>query len=167
MFFNNVPESIETNLEMLDELGGPKTYNHYAWGWTFAGNTPFRRWKRETYRGGVSDPFIVHWPAGFKAKGEIRSQYMHAIDLVPTVLEALNVEAPDSIKGVTQSPIQGLSSPTRSTMPPPRPNTLHSTSRCSGIARSTTTAGAPFAPGRERRSPSRVEGSALRSTRRR
>ncbi len=109
LFFNNVPESIETNLKMLDELGGPKTYNHYAWGWTFAGNTPFRRWKRETYRGGISDPFIVHWPAGFKAKGEIRTQYAHAIDLVPTVLEALSIEPPDSIKGVTQSPIQGLS----------------------------------------------------------
>ena len=109
LFFNNIPESIETNLKMLDELGSPKTYNHYAWGWTFAGNTPFRRWKRETYRGGISDPFVVHWPAGFKAKGEIRTQYAHAIDLVPTVLDALNIEPPESIKGVTQSPIQGFS----------------------------------------------------------
>jgi arylsulfatase len=56
-FFNNVPESLEENLAALDKLGGPETYNHYAWGWTFAGNTPFRRWKRETYRGGISDPF--------------------------------------------------------------------------------------------------------------
>ncbi len=88
---------------------GPTTFNHYAWGWTFAGNTPFRRWKRETYRGGISDPFIVHWPKGIKAKGEIRTQYAHAIDMVPTVLEALGIEAPTSIKGVTQSPIQGLS----------------------------------------------------------
>ena len=93
----------------LDELGGPKTFNHYAWGWTFAGNTPFRRWKRETYRGGISDPFIVHWPKGIKAKGELRTQYAHAIDMVPTVLEALGIEAPTNIKGVTQSPIQGLS----------------------------------------------------------
>jgi arylsulfatase len=108
-FFNNVADSLEQNLAMIDELGGPTTFNHYAWGWTFAGNTPFRRWKRETYRGGISDPFIVHWPKGIKAKGEVRTQYAHAIDMVPTVLEALGLEAPTSIKGVTQSPIEGLS----------------------------------------------------------
>jgi arylsulfatase A-like enzyme len=108
-FFNNVPDSLEQNLSLIDELGGPTTFNHYAWGWTFAGNTPFRRWKRETYRGGVSDPFIVHWPKGIKAKGEIRTQYAHAIDMVPTVLEALGIEAPASIKGVTQAPIEGHS----------------------------------------------------------
>jgi arylsulfatase A-like enzyme len=109
LFFNNVPETAADALKMIDELGGPKTFNHYAWGWTYAGNTPFRRWKRETYRGGVSDPFIVHWPKGIKAKGEIRTQYAHAIDMLPTVLEALGLEAPDSIQGVTQSPIQGVS----------------------------------------------------------
>jgi arylsulfatase len=108
-FFNNVPDSLKQNLEMIDELGGPTTFNHYAWGWTFAGNTPFRRWKRETYRGGISDPFIVHWPKGIQAKGEVRTQYAHAIDMVPTVLEALGLEAPISIKGVTQSPIEGHS----------------------------------------------------------
>jgi len=108
-FFNNVPDSLEENLQKIDELGGPSTFNHYAWGWTFAGNTPFRRWKRETYRGGISDPFIVHWPKGIKAKGEVRVQYAHAIDMVPTVLEALGIEAPDSIKGITQSPIEGHS----------------------------------------------------------
>ena len=109
LFFNNVPESLEDNLRVLDELGGPKHYNHYPWGWTWAGNTPFRRWKRETYRGGISDPFIVHWPKGIKARGEIRTQYAHAIDMVPTVLEALQIDPPASIKGVTQSPIQGVS----------------------------------------------------------
>jgi arylsulfatase A-like enzyme len=108
-FFNNVPDSLDENLRKIDELGGPSTFNHYPWGWAFAGNTPFRRWKRETYRGGVSDPFIVHWPKGIKAKGEIRTQYAHAIDMVPTVLEMLDIEAPTSIKGVSQSPIQGLS----------------------------------------------------------
>jgi len=70
---NNVPESLEENLAALDKLGSPETYNHYAWGWIFAGNTPFRHCKRETYRGGISDPFIVHWPRGIKAKGEIRT----------------------------------------------------------------------------------------------
>ena len=114
-FFNNVPDSLEQNLATIDELGGPKTFNHYAWGWTFAGNTPFRRWKRETYRGGISDPFIVHWPKGIKAKGEVRTQYAHAIDMVPTVLEALGIEAPTNIKGVTQSPIRASASPMLST----------------------------------------------------
>jgi arylsulfatase len=109
LFFNYVPESLEENLEAIDELGGPKHHNHYAWGWTWAGNTPFRRWKRETYRGGVSDPFIIHWPEGIKAKGEVRDQYAHAVDMVPTVLEALDVEPPEAIKGVTQSPIEGIS----------------------------------------------------------
>jgi len=108
-FFNNVPDSLEENLTKIDELGGPSTFNHYAWGWTHAGNTPFKRWKRETYRGGVSDPFLVHWPKGISSKGQVRTQYAHAIDMMPTVLEALGLEAPTSIKGVTQSPIEGHS----------------------------------------------------------
>ena len=109
LFFNNVPESLEDNLTMADELGGPRTFNHYAWGWTWAGNTPFRRWKRETYRGGISDPFIVHWPAGIQGRGEVRTQYTHAIDMLPTILEATGIETPAEIKGVTQSPIEGVS----------------------------------------------------------
>jgi arylsulfatase A-like enzyme len=108
-FFNNVPENLEQNLAAIDDIGGPKYFNHYPWGWTHAGNTPFRRWKRETYRGGTSDPFIVSWPKGINARGEIRSQYAHAIDMVPTVLDALGIEAPTTIRGVTQSPIEGFS----------------------------------------------------------
>ena len=108
-FFNNVPDSLEENLKKIDKLGGPETFNHYPWGWTFAGNTPFRRWKRETYRGGISDPFIAHWPKGIKSKGEIRTQYAHAIDMVPTVLDALEIQAPAAIRGITQSPIEGVS----------------------------------------------------------
>jgi len=108
-FFNNVPDSLAENLQKIDEIGGPSTFNHYPWGWTHAGNTPFRRWKRETYREGISDPFVVHWPKGIQARGEVRTQYAHAIDMVPTVLEALGIEAPVSVKGVTQSPIEGHS----------------------------------------------------------
>jgi arylsulfatase A-like enzyme len=108
-FFNNVPDDLQQNLAAIDDIGGPKYFNHYPWGWTHAGNTPFRRWKRETYRGGASDPFIVCWPKGIKAKGEIREQYCHAIDMVPTVLDALDIEPPTHIRGVTQSPIQGFS----------------------------------------------------------
>ena len=109
LFFNFVPESLEQNLAALDDLGGPKYFNHYPWGWTWAGNTPFRRWKRETYRGGISDPFIVHWPKGIAARGEVRTQYAHAIDMLPTVLDALGLEPPVSLRGVTQSPLEGVS----------------------------------------------------------
>jgi arylsulfatase len=109
LFFNFVPESLEQNLAAIEDIGGPKYFNHYPWGWTWAGNTPFRRWKRETYRGGISDPFIVHWPQGMAARGEIRTQYAHAIDMVPTVLEALGVEPPARIRGVAQSSIEGVS----------------------------------------------------------
>jgi arylsulfatase len=108
-FFNNAPESVEDSVKAIDELGGPTTFNHYPWGWTWAGNTPFRRWKRETYRGGTTDPFIVHWPAGIKSRGEIRDHYAHIIDMVPTILDALGVESPATIRGVTQSPIHGVS----------------------------------------------------------
>jgi arylsulfatase len=107
--FNKVDESLEENLAAIDDLGGPKYFNHYAWGWTWAGNTPFRRWKRETYRGGVSDPFIVHWPAGIEAKGEVRDQFVHAVDMVPTVLDLLGIDPPETIRGVSQSPVEGVS----------------------------------------------------------
>ena len=108
-FFNNAQEPLADSLKVIDEIGGPKHFNHYPWGWTWAGNTPFRRWKRETYRGGASDPFIVSWPQGIKARGEVRPQYAHLIDMVPTVLDLLGIEPPATIRGVTQSPLQGVS----------------------------------------------------------
>ena len=109
LFMNMIPDDIKTNLKFLDDLGGVKTYNHYAWGWTWAGNTPFRRWKREVHRGGCTDPLIVHWPKGIKAKGEIRHQFVHAIDLVPTILDVVGVKPPAVLNGVAQSPIEGAS----------------------------------------------------------
>ena len=87
-FFNNAQEPLEDSLKVIDEIGGPDHFNHSPWGWTWAGNTPFRRWKRETYRGGASDPFIVSWPQGIKRQGEIRTQYAHIIDMVPTAANA-------------------------------------------------------------------------------
>ena len=108
-FFNNAQESLEDSLRVIDEIGGPNHFNHYPWGWTWAGNTPFRRWKRETYRGGASDPFIVSWPKSIRAKGEVRTQYAHIIDMVPTVLDLLGIEPPGAVRGVTQSPLQGVS----------------------------------------------------------
>jgi arylsulfatase A-like enzyme len=108
-FFNNAPEPFEDSLAAIEEIGGPKYFNHYPWGWTFAGNTPFRRWKRETYRGGTSDPFIVCWPKRIAARGEVREQYAHCIDMVPTVLDVLGIEPPATIRGVPQSPLHGTS----------------------------------------------------------
>src|SRR5947209_9847984 len=108
-FFNNAPETLEESLARIDEIGGPTTFNHYPWGWTWAGNTPFRRWKRETYRGGSTDPFIVSWPTVITTRGEVRTAYAHIIDMVPTVLELLEIEPPTEIRGVTQSPIEGVS----------------------------------------------------------
>ncbi len=108
-FFNNAQETLEESLAVIDKIGGPDHFNHYPWGWTWAGNTPFRRWKRETYRGGSTDPFIVSWPAGVKVRGEVRTQYAHIVDMVPTVLDLLGIEPPAAIRGVTQAPIQGVS----------------------------------------------------------
>jgi arylsulfatase len=109
LFFNFVPETLADNVEMFDDWGGEDTFPHYAWGWAWAGDTPFRRWKRETYRGGVTDPCIVSWPTGIEARGEVRQQYIHAIDILPTLLDAIGIEAPDAIRGVTQSEIHGAS----------------------------------------------------------
>ena len=93
---------MEDGLAHIDEIGGPTVFNHFPWGWTHAGNTPFRRWKRETYRGGATDPFIVSWPKGITSRGEVRPHYAHIIDMVPTVLDALGIEAPPAISGVAQ-----------------------------------------------------------------
>jgi arylsulfatase len=108
-FFNFVPESLQENLARIDELGSPSAFNHYPWGWAWAGNTPLKRWKRETHEGGVTDPLIVSWPAGIGRPGETRHQYVHAIDVLPTLLDVLGIEAPDQIGGVTQSPVDGTS----------------------------------------------------------
>jgi arylsulfatase A-like enzyme len=109
MFANGIPDDIAANLAMLDELGGPETYNHYPNGWAMAFNTPFKMWKRYEFNGGTSDPCLISWPAGMQARGEIREQYHHAIDLVPTVLDVLGVEPPGTIKGFTQSHFDGVS----------------------------------------------------------
>jgi arylsulfatase A-like enzyme len=109
LFFNNAPESLEDNLAKIDSIGDTTSYNHYPWGWAWAGDTPFRRWKRETYRGGATDAFVVAWPKGIAARGQWRDQYAHAIDMVPTVLDMLGIEPPRAIRGISQAPIEGVS----------------------------------------------------------
>jgi arylsulfatase len=93
----------------IDELGTPTAHNNYPWGWTMAGNTPFKRWKREVHEGGIADPCIVHWPRGIRARGEIRHQFAHAIDVAPTILELVGVDPPAAIEGLAASPIEGTS----------------------------------------------------------
>jgi arylsulfatase A-like enzyme len=95
----------------IDEIGGPRSHNNYPWGWTMAGNTPFKRWKREVHEGGVADPCIVRMPAGRRSTsgGGVRRQYAHAIDILPTVLEVVGVDPPTEIEGIEQSHLDGIS----------------------------------------------------------
>ncbi len=108
-FFNFVPESLEENLRRIDDLGTERANDHYPWGWAWAGNTPLKRFKRDTHEGGVCDPLVVRWPAGVGKLGETRHQYLHAIDIAPTLLELLGVAAPTHINGVEQTPFDGVS----------------------------------------------------------
>jgi len=108
-FFNNIPDSIEENLRSLDDLGSPATYNHYPNGWAWAFNTPFKMWKRYNFEGGVADPLIISWPRGIRAKNELRTQFMHATDVVPTLYDVLGVDLPEQVKGYQQLPLEGVS----------------------------------------------------------
>ena len=108
-FFNAWPDDIAENLALLDQLGSPATYNHYPTGWAAAFSTPFRMFKRYTYQGGVCDPLVISWPAGIRARGEVRDQYHHAVDIVPTILECCGVEFPDYVLGYEQTPLPGVS----------------------------------------------------------
>jgi arylsulfatase A-like enzyme len=103
------PASDAEMLDRIDEIGGPTTHNNYPWGWTMAGNTPFRRWKREVHEGGIADPCIVAWPASPIERGAIRHQFTHAIDVLPTVAELAGIELPAQIDGVEQSALDGES----------------------------------------------------------
>ena len=108
-FANGFPDDIGQNLAMLDQLGTPATYNHYPTGWAAAFSTPLRMFKRYSYQGGVADPLVVCWPKGIKARGEVRHQYHHCTDIVPTILECCGVTMPDTVDGVPQTPLPGVS----------------------------------------------------------
>ena len=109
-FFNNVPESLQDNLKHIDELGGPKHFNHFPAGWAWAMNTPFQ-WTKQiaSHLGGVRNPLAVSWPAGIKDRGGVRPQFHHVIDIAPTIYEAVGVPFPDELNGVTQKPLEGVS----------------------------------------------------------
>jgi len=103
-------ETPEFLMSKIDDFGGPNAYNHYAVGWAHAMNTPYQ-WTKQvaSHFGGTRNGTIVHWPNGIKAKGEIRSQFSHVIDIAPTVLDAAGIPAPTVVNSVQQAPYEGAS----------------------------------------------------------
>jgi arylsulfatase A-like enzyme len=109
-FFNGYPDELAENMQYLDTLGSPETYNHYPTGWAAAFSTPFQMFKRYAqFSGGTCDPLVIHWPRGIKAKGQIRHQYHHSTDIVPTILDVTGLEMPEVYRGVEQHPLNGVS----------------------------------------------------------
>jgi arylsulfatase len=109
-FFNGVPDTTATTLPHIDELGTPASNNHYNTGWAWAFDTPFPYWKRWAgEEGGVADMCIVSWPKRIPPSTEPRQQYIHAVDLVPTIYDLLGIDPPEMINGYLQSPIEGES----------------------------------------------------------
>jgi arylsulfatase A-like enzyme len=125
-FFNGWPDSMEENLKYLDVLGSPATYNHYPTGWAVAFSSPYKMFKRYAeYNGGTCDPLVIHWPKGIKAKGELRHQYHHSTDIVPTILEVTGLTMPDVYHGVKQYPLSGVSMRYSFDAPPDGPTQKH------------------------------------------
>ncbi|MDM7921892.1 MAG: arylsulfatase [Pyrinomonadaceae bacterium] len=111
-YFNQLQalETPEYLMERLDKLGGPESYNHYAVGWAHAMNTPYQ-WTKQvaSHFGGTRNGTVIRWPKGIEAKGEIRTQFTHCIDVAPTILEAAGIPEPVSVDGLQQAPIEGTS----------------------------------------------------------
>lgn len=103
------PENVSFLKSKIEELGGPMTFGHYPEGWAMAGNTPFKLYKQWTHEGGVHDPLIIYYPEEITDQGAVRTQFTHAIDIVPTILEVVGIEAPEMYKGIPQKPIEGVS----------------------------------------------------------
>jgi len=109
-FFNNIPEPFEQLYSKMDLLGGPKTFNHYPIGWAHAMDTPFQ-WTKQvaSHFGGTRNGLAISWPAKIQARGELRDQFHHVIDVMPTVLEAAGIPKPMAVYGVEQAPVEGVS----------------------------------------------------------
>ncbi|MDF5739811.1 MULTISPECIES: arylsulfatase [unclassified Nostoc] len=109
-FFNGVPENLPQLLASYDELGSPKTFNHFPAAWAWAVNSPFQ-WTKQiaSHFGGTRNPLVISWGAGIKDQGSIRSQFHHVIDIAPTILEVAGITAPEEVNGFKQQPIEGTS----------------------------------------------------------
>ena len=109
-YFAGVHETVEDILKHYDELGGPMSYPHMAAGWAIAGDTPFA-WTKQVASnfGGTRNGMVIRWPKGIKARGEVRTQFHHVIDIAPTVLEAAGLPEPKVVNGTKQAPIEGVS----------------------------------------------------------
>lgn len=106
-FLNGVKTPDELNEKFLDRWGSEATFAHYSAGWAMAGNTPFRYYKQTVHPGGTRSPLIVSWPKGIAARGEVRDQFLHVIDIAPTVLEAARIPSPRRVDGIEQGPLEG------------------------------------------------------------
>ncbi|WP_406858030.1 arylsulfatase [Alsobacter sp. KACC 23698] len=108
-YFLGLPDTLEENLAGIDQLGGPWTHNHYPAAWAQAGNTPLKFYKKFTFGGGVRAPLIMHWPERLAEAGALRTQFHHAIDLAPTMLDLAGVTPRPHYRGVEQMPLHGAS----------------------------------------------------------
>jgi arylsulfatase len=110
LYFNGFSEKWQDNIKAIDELGGPKHFNHFPSAWAHAMNAPFQ-WTKQvaSHFGGTRNPMIVSWPARIKDPGGLRTQFVHTIDLVPTLYELCGITAPRELNGVAQKPIEGIS----------------------------------------------------------
>lgn len=102
-------EDVDEAVARIDEIGGHDAYNHYPFGWAWAGNAPLRLWKRYAWLGGVRTPLVVRWGDRLAGQGDVRSQFCHAVDLFATVLDVAGVEVPEAVDGVQQQPVDGAS----------------------------------------------------------
>ncbi|MCP4434353.1 MAG: arylsulfatase [Actinomycetia bacterium] len=107
-YISDEEDDLDEELSRIDDLGGWRSSGHYPWGWALAGNTPFRRWKRYTFEGGVRDPLLISGP-GIDAAGELRGQYAHVVDVLPTVLDLCGIELPTEVGGIEQMSFDGRS----------------------------------------------------------
>lgn len=96
-------------LSLIEEIGGPKVHNNFPHGWAMASNTPLRRYKQNTHGGGIRDPLVISWPKGIRARGELRHQFCHVSDVLPTLLDIIGIEPPPEVNGIKQMPLEGVS----------------------------------------------------------
>lgn len=109
-FFNGYIDTVEESLRFYDNLGGTETYNHYPIGWAMAFNTPYKLYKRyASHEGGIADTAIISWPKGIAAHGEVRDTYVNVSDITPTIYDLLGITPPETVKGIAQKPLDGIS----------------------------------------------------------